>query len=156
VGPTCHAPRAVPGPRGSAPLPRGCHVPRALRRCRDSTPHIPTARLAPARPRAPPSVPPPLPTAPASLVPPTSRPPRACHRRPDRSPRSRRSPIAITPRRRLRVGEPPFPFVSHAPVPCRAVGSLSSATAEPCPAWMSHRAALCIWAERGFGPVTPG
>jgi hypothetical protein len=76
------------------------------------------------------------PTA-ASPVPPTSRPPHVRRRRPDRSPRSRRSPdrrgpkppmpgsVAVSRRsplarhRRLRAGEPSFPAVSRAPAPCR-------------------------------------
>jgi hypothetical protein len=35
AGPTCHTPRAVPGPHGSTPLLRGRHV---LRRCRGLKP----------------------------------------------------------------------------------------------------------------------
>jgi hypothetical protein len=85
-----------------------------------------------------------------SPVPPVSRPPRVHRRRPDssprpppdRSPRSRRHPdrrgpklstsgsvaasrrslVAVTPRRRLRAGEPPFPAVSRAPALGRTRG----------------------------------
>jgi hypothetical protein len=109
--------------------------------------------------------------------PPDSRPalrapssPRACRPRSDRlanravdptasptPPPSRPEPRPSTPRRCLHAGEPPFPAVSRAPVP--------SSAAEPrcagrCRGPRQRRAygprlALCIWAERGFGPVAP-
>jgi hypothetical protein len=65
VGPTCQTPLSAPGLPGSAPLPRGCHVPRrtrALNALSGPRAGVPTAprrsdwlseppRLAPSRPR---------------------------------------------------------------------------------------------------------
>jgi hypothetical protein len=106
---------------------------RGLKRYRDSVARpdsgCPALRAAPRqrlalaarRPRAPPSAPPRadrlaraarLPTA-ASLTAPSPEPPPCC---PDRL--ARRSPVPVTPRRRLRAGEPSFPAVSCVPAPC--------------------------------------
>jgi hypothetical protein len=124
----------------------------------------------------------------ASPAPPASRPPRTRRRRPDRSPRSRRrpdprglkpptlgpsssrvarrSPVTVTPRRRLHAGEPPFPVISRASASCRRRATCrrhaSAAHAAPAPHTRAvphvalGRAALCIWAVRDFGPVAPG
>jgi hypothetical protein len=100
-------------------------------------------------------------------------------RRPDRrSPKpptpgsvavSRRLPVAITPHRRLHAIEPPFPAVSRAPAPChRRLAEQHRAAAVARSRRAAHvgrqghgprmqaAPALCIWVERGFGPVTPG
>jgi hypothetical protein len=77
--------------------------------------------------RQPSSLTPPASQQPASLAPPASPPSRPSRSlkscRPDRRraapTASRRSPVAVTPRRRLRAGEPPFPTVSRALAPCR-------------------------------------
>jgi hypothetical protein len=93
----------------------------------DSAPHLPCRRRRrqrPPRPRRPPpdSV---APRPTASLAPlafrqsasPTALSPRPPPCRPNRL--ARRSPVAVTLRRRLRADEPPFPTVSHASAPCR-------------------------------------
>jgi hypothetical protein len=109
------APRA--GPHGSAPLPRGCHTPRRRRGLK------PLSGQRAARPdsrpcsRRPPSDSvAPRPTA--SPIAPSPGPP-PCH--PDR--RRAAATASLTARRaqrrRLHAGEPSFPAVSRAPVPCR-------------------------------------
>jgi hypothetical protein len=91
-----------------------------------------------------------------------------------------------SPSRRAAVSAPVsrrFPAIYRAPVPCRrrlaeqhAVGQCRRRALVPCvarcasrPSWAASvvhaghaprghgpRRALCIWAERGFGPVAPG
>jgi hypothetical protein len=120
-------------------------------------------------------------TTAASLVPLASRPPRARRRRPDRSPRSprrpdrrglkpptpgsvavsRHSPVAITPRRHLRAGEPSFPAVSLASALCRRrlAEQRRRAVLPPRalrgPAELGHAsAAHASHASHGRGPLT--
>jgi hypothetical protein len=55
VGPTCQPPLSAPGPPGSAPLPRGCHVPRhacALNALSRPRVGVPTAQRRSDRPRS--------------------------------------------------------------------------------------------------------
>jgi hypothetical protein len=136
-------------------------------RCRDRAPRVPTAH---------PAFTAPLPTAPrtprrrrSSPRPLVRRPPRSTHHCPDSRCPDRRcpshiartaaiaSPVARCRRRRAVVSTPVSrrPAVSRAPVPSRRVGrGLLCTWAEPTPqAWAMP--ALCIWAEREFGPVNP-
>jgi hypothetical protein len=100
-----------------------------------------------------PSLAPPVSRQPTSPVAAPSRPshgPKPC--RPDRL-----APIIVTPRCRLRTGEPPFPAVSLAPAPCRRWLAVQRRrrTLAPCATHAGRACAtLCIWAERGFGPET--
>jgi hypothetical protein len=108
VGPTCQTTRAAPGLHGSAPLPRGCHVPRrssALKALSGLRAGVPT--LTPiARPHASPLAPPPR----SHVARTVAMPPRSPHR----------SPVIIVPRRCPLAGEPPVSSaVSRAPVGCR-------------------------------------
>jgi hypothetical protein len=55
VGPTCQTPLSMPGPPGSAPLPRGCHAPcsaRALNVLSRPRAGVPTAQRCSDRPRS--------------------------------------------------------------------------------------------------------
>jgi hypothetical protein len=132
ASPTCQPPRTAPGPRGSAP--RRCRGLKPLSGQRTTRPDSARLTAAPlsARRRRPDRrlaraarVPTASPTAPVFR--PSCRP----RRRPDRladpaAVLTGASPVDAAPRRRLRVGEPPFPRR----LPC--------AGAEPPPA---HRAA---------------
>jgi hypothetical protein len=140
VGLTCQSSRAVPGLRGSAPLPRGCHTPR---RCsglkplsgqRAARPNSCLARAAPDR--APHTAPtrrrrlalvlrPDCRLARVTVIP-TARAPTTAVR----SCVARTAPAVV--RRRLRAGEPPSP-----PSPVRrrrVVTGSSSSAAVPCAA----------------------
>jgi hypothetical protein len=98
----------TPRPRASLRLARRPTAPRARHRVPTASPAPPTAAS-----RAPP------PPRPAVSARPLSEPSRR---------RARPSPVAVTPRRRLRAGEPPPPRRLRAPVSSRRL-SLSSAAA---------------------------
>jgi hypothetical protein len=114
----------------------------------------------------------------ASPLAPPSRPPRSKAASP--GPPPRRSPVAVTLHRRPHTGGRLFLTVSHAPASCRRrlveqrrhraapppparamrralCGPTEARPRQrcacgPCPVWPRAVLALCIWAERGFGP----
>jgi hypothetical protein len=143
----------APPVRRRPPLPRGCH---ALRRCRDLKPLSGQRAARPdSRPR---SRRPPDRLAGAAVAPTTSlaaRPSPSC-RAAVSAPVSRLSPPSPVRRCRAAVGSP-----------CSGVAEPRRHRAAPPPRTCAVRhalrgpselghTALCIWAERSFGPVAPG
>jgi hypothetical protein len=133
VGPTCQTPHAAPGPRGSASLPRGCHVPRSSRTLKALSGPRAGVPTAPSRTRCPPASRRPLAVSPLAPSPRqrTSRPPRSEAASPGPS-SCRPSHLAARPSPTCRAAVPaPVSHPSPRPSPVRrcrvVVGSPCSA-----------------------------
>jgi hypothetical protein len=132
VGPTCQTSRAAPGPRGSAPLPRGCHAPcssRTLKALPGPRADVPTAPSRPSRP-------PPDRLAPDCLAPPARRlAPRAAVpiEPPSRPPRSEAASLGPSPCRPGHLTACPSPSCCTAvPAPLSRPFPRPSPVRRPC------------------------